>query len=57
MGLIFSRSAGASLGILGGLGVLYWGFGLKSRENQAQTIGNPGKISRKCRQNIREYWA
>ena len=55
MGLIFSRSAGASLGILGGLGVLYWGFGLKSRENQAQTIGNPGKISRKCRQNIREY--
>ena len=48
MGLIFSRSAGASLGILGR-------FGLKSRENQDQTIGNPGKISRKCRQNIREY--
>ena len=51
MGLIFSRSAGALLGILGGLGVLYWGSRLKCREksgakNQeswAYLAGNLGK--------------
>ena len=37
-----AENAGVSLGILGGLGVLHWGFGLKSREKQGSNNRKSG---------------